>query len=426
MLFKEIDARHYAALRIIFGTLAFLTLLGLIGESTFYYADDGWFPIKLAVDITNKKEWTLLHTITSPVGVKLFFLAAMAASISMAVGFYSRLASWVTFICIVSLHSRNWLNTYGGDAVLRLMLFYLGLSPSGLAWSADSLIKRFRAGALRLEKGEAPPRFGRSAPAVPAPVWPLRLMQIQVCLIYFTSGLAKLHGVDWLNGSALGLALLNPIFAKYNFSWIQTSSIAAFFIRVSTWMTLIWEISFPLLVVAHRWTRWLAIAIGIAVHGGIILFMQIHWFGYLMIGTYVSLLPSGAFRWLEVSGKRWARQTFLRKRIRVIYDGECSFCCQAVLLIGLLDWFGRLELIPSEAEESWRRHAPNLKRRDLDLALYAVPNGEKPVAGMDAFCEIGRVVPALAPLRWLAYLPGVRKLGRRLYAWISEQRYCVA
>src|SRR4051812_48990531 len=186
-LFKQIDARQYAALRIIFGTLAFLTLWGLIGESTFYYSDDGWFPLKLAVEITNKKEWTLLHTITSPFGIKVFFLIAMAAAFSMTVGFYSRLASWITFVCIVSLHTRNWLNTYGGDAVLRMFTFYIALSPSGLAWSIDSLVERFRARAAKLDEGGIPPRFNAPAPTVTAPIWPLRLMQFQVCLIYFTT-----------------------------------------------------------------------------------------------------------------------------------------------------------------------------------------------------------------------------------------------
>ena len=45
------------------------------------------------------------------------------------------------------MQSRNWLNTYGGDAVLRLMLFYLGLAPTGAAWSIDALLRRYRAGA---------------------------------------------------------------------------------------------------------------------------------------------------------------------------------------------------------------------------------------------------------------------------------------
>jgi predicted DCC family thiol-disulfide oxidoreductase YuxK len=413
MLFKEIDARQYAALRIIFGALALFTLIGLVGESTFYYSDDGWFPLKLAIEITNKKEWTLLHMITSPDGVSAFFTVAMLAAFSMMIGFYSRLSTWITFVCIVSLHSRNWLNTYGGDAVLRLMLFYIGLSPSGLRWSIDAVVRAFNQGS------------SKTIPAT-APIWPLRLMQIQTVLIYFTTGLAKIHGGDWVNGNALGMVLLNPVFARFNFAWIQTSAVAAFALRMMTWTALAWEISFPLLVVANRWTRWLALAIGVGVHGGIAVLLQIHWFAYLMIATYLCFLPDGFFRGIGVVGRRWIRSHARLPRMRVIYDRSCDFCRRSVLLLSILDIFGRLDLIPSDDETRWKKFAPKLRKTDLDLALYATTGAEThPPSGMDAFCEIGRVVPALAPLRWLAYVPGVRSFGRRIYTSVASSRYCL-
>jgi predicted DCC family thiol-disulfide oxidoreductase YuxK len=246
-------------------------------------------------------------------------------------------------------------------------------------------------------------------------------------VIYCTTGLAKLHGRDWLNGSALAMTLMNPIFVRFDFSWIQNSSFAASFLRFMTWKTLAWEIFFPVLVFAHRYTRWLALLIGVMVHGGIILLLQIHWFGYLMIGSYICFLPNGLFRAIEVQTRRKLRQSaYFKRRMRVIYDGQCAFCCQAVLLVSLLDFFRRVELIPAKEESKWRKHAPQLQKRELALAMYATTGKDmKPVAGMDAFCEIGKVVPALAPLLWLAAIPGVRPLGRRVYAWVSASRYCL-
>src|SRR5262249_2400218 len=144
MFFNKIDARQYALLRILMSFFWLATLLGLIDESTFYYSNQGWFPLSKALEITASREWTLLHAVTSPFGVHLFFAVWMTAALGMLVGYRTRLCSVLSFIGIVSLHSRNWLNTYGGDAVLRLMLFYLALCPSGLAWSIDSLIARFK------------------------------------------------------------------------------------------------------------------------------------------------------------------------------------------------------------------------------------------------------------------------------------------
>ncbi|HUP56511.1 MAG TPA: DCC1-like thiol-disulfide oxidoreductase family protein [Bdellovibrionota bacterium] len=426
MLFKEIDARQYAALRIAFGALALFTFLGVAPEAAFYYSDNGWFPLKLAIEITNRNEWTILHSITSPTGVGIFFAVAIAASLAMTFGFLSRLASWVTFLCIVSIHSRNWLNTYGGDAVLRLMVFYVALSPSGLAWSIDALVGRFREGAAALDRGDRNlERFQRPPGLRMAPVWPLRLIQAQLCLIYFTTGMAKLHGVDWLNGNALGLVLLNPIFTRWDFSWIQGNHAFATAIMLMTWVTLAWEVGFPILILS-RWGRWIAIAIGVGVHGGIITMLQIHWFGYIMIASYICLLPNDLFRRVEVLARREIRRRLVPRRVRVIYDGDCAFCRRSTMLMARLDWFQKLELIPSDQESRWRRHAPSLKPQQLETAMHAVEAvGAKPLAGMDAFCEIGRVVPALLPLRLAARIPGVRKLGRRWYGQVARERHCL-
>jgi hypothetical protein len=43
-------------------------------------------------------------------------------------------------------------------------------------------------------------------------IWPLRLIQIQIVLIYLCSGYAKIHGRDWVDGTAVARVLLqfNP------------------------------------------------------------------------------------------------------------------------------------------------------------------------------------------------------------------------
>jgi hypothetical protein len=278
MLFEKIDARQYAALRIAFGALAFLSLAGRFSEASFYYSDAGWFPLQAALANSDARAWTLLRWITSPLGVKLFFAAAMAAAASMTAGYHSRLSSWATFVAVVSIYDRNWLNAYGGDAVLRVMLFLVALCPSGLAWSAD---------AARLRR-----------PAGKAEAWPLRLMQAQVCLIYLTVGWMKLHGKDWIDGTALGLVLLNPVFARADYAFIQTQPIAAFALKAMTRLTLAWEILFSLLVLS-RWTRWVALAVGAVIHIGIVLLFQMHWFGELMLASYLAFLPDGWFGRVE-------------------------------------------------------------------------------------------------------------------------------
>src|ERR1700733_8242930 len=142
MLFRHIDPRQFAALRIVMGCFALLTLVGLFPDSTFHFSDDGWFPVRIAIEMTDKRCWTILHAITSSWGVGLFFLVLIASAICMIVGYRSRLSTFICFVGFASLRCRNWFITYGGDDVLRLMLFYLAMAPVGAAWSIDAFRRR--------------------------------------------------------------------------------------------------------------------------------------------------------------------------------------------------------------------------------------------------------------------------------------------
>ena len=73
--------------------------------------------------------------------------------------------------------SRNPNILNGGDDTLQVALFLLMLSPSGKALSLDAWLRR------RF--------FGQSGPDW-VPPWSIRVMQIQLCIIYLTTGLAKL------------------------------------------------------------------------------------------------------------------------------------------------------------------------------------------------------------------------------------------
>jgi hypothetical protein len=175
---------------------------------------------------------------------------------------------------------------YGGDVVLRLLAFGVALGPSGRALSVDALRERGPARATM-------------------PAWPIRLLQIQSALIYFTSGVAKLHGSSWRDGSAIAAALSVPPIARFDLTSILAR--APVVPRVMGWLTVAWEIGFPLLVFSSRLGRRLALRVGVAFHLGIIVFLRIHWFGHLMILSYLAFQPAEAFDRAELRLRRLAR-----------------------------------------------------------------------------------------------------------------------
>jgi hypothetical protein len=288
-ILKPVDARQYGALRIAFGALAFGTVLYLFKKATFYYSGEGWLPLSAFEKISNPYLWSVLKYFESPLSVHIFFGFMLLSSLAMTVGFWSRTSTILTFIGVVSIYNRNPATDYGGDSVLRVILFYLCLAPVGEAWSVDA----YRKGIKR-----APQVVG----------WPLLLIRFQVCVIYFTTGLLKLQGTLWLNGNALSLALVNPTYSKFNLYFLRNVPGMRIFLRICSWVSLAWEILFPVLIL-NKWSRYVAIGIGLVVHLSIILLMKIHWFGYLMIATYISFLPLGFFDWIE--------RRVLKHRIRI-------------------------------------------------------------------------------------------------------------
>ena len=159
-----------------------------------------------------------------------------------------------------------------GDTIRGITLFYLMLCPSGAAWSVDRIIQRRRLGTT-----------------FPAYVWPwgLRLLFIQLVLIYFMNGLYKVTGTNWLAGDSLYYVLCDLTLTRFSFAQLPIPFVVT---QVSTWLVLAWELSFPLLVLFRR-TRWLALAIGVAFHLGIFATMELGGFVPYVLCLYLPLLP---------------------------------------------------------------------------------------------------------------------------------------
>lgn len=105
----------------------------------------------------------------------------------------------------------------------------------------------------------------------------------------------------------------------------------------------------------------------------------------------------------------------------LLYDGRCRFCVRQAER--LARWSGgRLQL------ESFRD--PRVLARFPAVTLAACEAGMQLVAadgrvfsGAEAGARALRLRPALAPIGWLYFVPGVRQLADRGYAIIARNRY---
>ncbi len=273
-----IDARRLAALRIGFGLLAFATFLWHFGDIAFHFSDEGWLTAAQVREIRPDSEWSILHFVTSAAGVRACFGVFLVAALFLTLGYRSRSMAFICFAGLMSIQGRNWMLAYGGDIALRLFLFFLIFSGSGRSWSIDAW----------LNKGVVDPSPGPAR----VPAWPLRMIQLQVATIYFMSGWAKLHGNDWLSGDAARLILLNPGFARWDWSSLMSYEFLVDYLRAITLMSLTWELLFPLLILFHP-TRVIALVFGVFLHSGLLLTVDLHWFTAIMLTSYLAFAPQG-------------------------------------------------------------------------------------------------------------------------------------
>jgi len=120
----------------------------------------------------------------------------------------------------------------------------------------------------------------------------VRMIQVQVCVVYLVSGFWKVVAPPWMDGSALVYALGNPTFSRFgmpDLPWLQPAFV------VATLTVAWWEFLFPWLVAGRR-TRLPALGFGVALHLGILLFMYVGVFPFVMLGCYPAFLKAGEAR----------------------------------------------------------------------------------------------------------------------------------
>jgi len=407
-MFKRIDPRQYAFLRILFGLFALDTLFHLHRIADFFYSDAGWYPTSTALKLNNPMIWSLLYMVTSPDGVRLFMDVIAVAAVCMIVGYRSRLANLIVFAGMVSIFHRNAYPDCSEDTVLTITCFYLLFAPTGAAWSVDSFLKRYR----KKLSGINSQNFRESLKQEPetklSPAWPMIFLQIQVALIYLNTGLDKWRSVEWPAGTALRTFMMDKPFARWNLEPIMYNPIYIFVMKMMSWVTLVWEVSFSILVL-NRWTRWLALAIGVMIHVGILVLLQVHVFSCLMISTYVAFLPNHYFIKLE----NWIKKKWLAPApspAMALFDGEISLCMKVAVFLSMVDVTKKVEWIPAQDETRWRERAPNLKTAEVRDDFHFIGTDGSVVRGTDGVASLISTIPALVLVRILCILPGILNL----------------
>ena len=155
-------------------------------------------------------------------------------------------------------------------------------------------------------------RARRGRPILPTvPATAHRVIQLQTIIIYGMSGLDKLEGSTWRSGTAVYYAMSNLNFNRFPglldplLAWRPMQ----FLMQIGTWVTLAWELLFPILVLFAP-TRLIAILIGVGVHTGIGAFVMVGSFSLGIMWTYLAFLdPDALGCWVGRQRARFGRSS---------------------------------------------------------------------------------------------------------------------
>lgn len=105
----------------------------------------------------------------------------------------------------------------------------------------------------------------------------------------------------------------------------------------------------------------------------------------------------------------------------VVYDGQCPFCIRQIERFQSLDKNGCFEYVARQTPGLEERF-PILASSDFNSGMRLIWPAGRVEVGADAVYQICKRLPRLRYAAWLYCLPGIKQIGRMVYAWIAANR----
>jgi len=269
--FSPVSVSTLAVLRIVFGVVMLAWAAALAPNALRFFSSSGVLPHHPA----SGTRWGLLAWFGSDTAVVGVMVLLFVSAALLIVGYRTRIAAVAAWVALISLTRRDPFVFNSGDALLRNIALFLALAPSGEALSLDRW-RRDRAGFWG---------FPARAP------WAMRLIQIQVSMVYLFTVWAKARGDRWFAGTAVSESLRVHDLVRFPIPDALTNSVLL--ANLLTYGTLVVELSLAIFIWNRRWRPWV-IAAGIALHGFIELTFALGFFSTVMIASYVAFVPEDA------------------------------------------------------------------------------------------------------------------------------------
>ena len=246
-----------------------------------WYSDVGMMPLRLLPRISPTTP-TLMSGLSDTGMAIAFFVLWAVVALLLLVGWQTRLMSILNLILLVSVVNRNQLVVTGADGVMQALAFWSIFLPLGRYYALD--VRR---------------RLAEPRPITYA--FPVRMLQLQIALIYILTTIFKLQGQTWISGDALYMAMQVKMHTFPLADWMLIN-VPPSILRVLTYIALLIEGGFSILVFApvfQPYLRRAGLIAGICLHVGIGIVMNVPNFPLVMIISYLTLLDSERMDWID-------------------------------------------------------------------------------------------------------------------------------
>ena len=267
--FEPTSTATLAVFRIVFGLVMTAWTLTQLPYLFVFYGPDGLLPTPPAV---SPGQWGLLGMVNSVPAVAVVWLATLLAAVALTIGMSPRIAAVVLLLGVMAFERRNPYLLNSGDILLRVMALWLVFAPSGAALSWD----RWRSDPASFWS------FPLRAP------WAMRLLQIQLSVVYFAAAWAKIQGGPWREGTATSFALRMLDQLRYPTPSFMSSS--PLITEWLTFSTLLIELSVGILVWNRALRPWV-LGLGALLHLGIEVSIMIGFFSIAVWCLYLVFIP---------------------------------------------------------------------------------------------------------------------------------------
>ena len=269
-LFESCDPRVASLLRIVYGSLMVVYVSVWLLDGSIWFSDAGILSHASAAAISGGYHSLIFLVYSSPMFVQACLVVMLLQSVLLVLGCWSRFQMACVFVWLVSFQQRNPMILDCEDTVFRWFAFLMMFLPLDHCWSLGRRIS------------------GKQSLATTEHSWALRLLQIQMAIIYLSAAWCKLQGETWRDGTALFyVSRLDDYFGRF---WLPELLFdTPWLVRLITWSVLAVELLIPITIWWPR-LRVPAMTVGLLMHLGIEYTMNLFLFQWIMIAGLLSFI----------------------------------------------------------------------------------------------------------------------------------------